>query len=357
LRGIGDLVALKRDHPLAAVVASYGLMAPFRGVTTMVRCPFHDDHHPSLLIDGRDDHFHCFGCSAHGDVIDFVRRMEGIDFRRAVERLGGMAIMHAGSRHTTGGSGDGLHPVTRDRTLDETERACLSVAADLYAAHLWTQPAPLAYLQHRGLVLDTVRETRVGYARGDGLLPALRAHGLPIAAARHVGLLDRQDRERLRSRVVVPALSGDAATWMIGRSLPPDGSGPRYLGLPGLKPLLGWDDVRGATRVCVVEGVVDYLVLRQWGYPVLALLGTYVRSEQVQSLARFDHVDLVLDNDAPGRIAATAFCRVLGTRATPVRLPRACKDVADLALVTDGRTRFARVLDAARAAAAWCPPD
>jgi len=352
LRGSGDLIALKRDHPLATVVASYGLMARSRGMTTMVCCPFHDDHHPSLLIDGRDDHFHCFGCSAHGDVIDFVRRMERIDFRRAVERLGGMATIYAGSRHTPGGSGNHPHPATRDRTRDETERACLAVAVDLYAAHLWTQPTPLAYLQRRGLALATVRETRVGYARGDGLRAALRAHGLPFAAARHVGLLDREDREHLRSRVVVPALTGDRATWMIGRSLPPDGGGPRYLGLPGPKPLLGWDDARGAAHVCVVEGVVDYLVLRQWGYPVLALLGTHVRSEQVQSLARFDHVDLVLDNDAPGRTAATALCGVLGTRATLVRLPRACKDVADLALVADGRARFARLLDAARAAAA-----
>jgi len=352
LRGRGDLVALKRDHPLAEVVASYGLTAPTRGMTTMVCCPFHDDHHPSLLIDGRDDHFHCFGCGAHGDVIDFVRRMEGIDFRRAVERLGGMATIYAGSRHTPGGPGNHPHPVTRERMLDETERACLTVATDLYATHLWTQPAPLAYLQHRGLALATVRETRVGYASGDGLRAALRAHGLPLAAARHVGLLDHEDRERLRSRVVVPALSGGAATWMIGRSLPPDGSGLRYLGLPGPKPLLGWDDARGATRVCVVEGVVDYLVLRQWGYPVLALLGTHVRPEQIQSLARFDHVDLILDNDAPGCTAATALCRVLGTRATLVRLPRACKDVADLALVADGRARFACLLDAARAAAA-----
>ena len=352
MRGSGDLIALKRDHPLATVVASYGLMARSRGMTTMVCCPFHDDHHPSLLIDGRDDHFHCFGCSAHGDVIDFVRRMERIDFRRAVERLGGMATIYAGSRHTPGGSGNHPHPATRDRTRDETERACLTVAGDLYAAHLWTQPTPLAYLQHRGLAMATVRETRVGYARGDDLRSALRAHGLPFAAARHVGLLDREDREHLRSRVVVPALTGDRATWMIGRSLPPDGGGPRYLGLPGPKPLLGWDDARGAAHVCVVEGVVDYLVLRQWGYPVLALLGTHVRSEQVQSLARFDHVDLVLDNDAPGRTAATALCGVLGTRATLVRLPRACKDVADLALVADGRARFARLLDAARAAAA-----
>ena len=33
-------------------------------------CPFHNDRHPSLYV--ADDHFYCFACGAHGDVIDFA---------------------------------------------------------------------------------------------------------------------------------------------------------------------------------------------------------------------------------------------------------------------------------------------
>ena len=40
-------------------------------------CPFHNDTTPSLLIDSSRDngpqHFHCFACGAHGDVIDLVK--------------------------------------------------------------------------------------------------------------------------------------------------------------------------------------------------------------------------------------------------------------------------------------------
>ena len=39
----------------------------------MCRCPFHDDKTPSMKADRR---FHCFGCGADGDVIDFVSRLE-----------------------------------------------------------------------------------------------------------------------------------------------------------------------------------------------------------------------------------------------------------------------------------------
>ena len=41
-------------------------------------CPFHNDRHPSLYV--ADDHYHCFGCGEHGDVIDldvYKRQMYG----------------------------------------------------------------------------------------------------------------------------------------------------------------------------------------------------------------------------------------------------------------------------------------
>ena len=39
----------------------------------MALCPFHNDRHPSLYV--ADDHYYCFACGEHGDVIDFVGRL------------------------------------------------------------------------------------------------------------------------------------------------------------------------------------------------------------------------------------------------------------------------------------------
>jgi len=50
-------------------------------------CPFHDDRTPSFVVFKKENTFHCFGCGAHGDVIDFVMRREGVPFREAVKRL------------------------------------------------------------------------------------------------------------------------------------------------------------------------------------------------------------------------------------------------------------------------------
>ena len=49
-----------------------------------VACPFHNDRTPSMKVDTR---FHCFGCGADGDVIDFAARLHGLDAKPAAEKL------------------------------------------------------------------------------------------------------------------------------------------------------------------------------------------------------------------------------------------------------------------------------
>ena len=52
----------------------------------MACCPFHDDKHPSMKIDHR---FHCFGCQADGDVIDFTARLFSLSSKEAALKLAG----------------------------------------------------------------------------------------------------------------------------------------------------------------------------------------------------------------------------------------------------------------------------
>ena len=61
----------------------YGLSVNQSG---MARCPFHEDHNPSMKV---DDRFYCFGCHASGDVIDFTARLFGTSLKDAAEKLAG----------------------------------------------------------------------------------------------------------------------------------------------------------------------------------------------------------------------------------------------------------------------------
>ena len=60
---------------------SFGLAVDKHG---MARCPFHDDHHPSLKLDKR---YYCFACGESGDVIDFTAKFFGISIHSAAIKL------------------------------------------------------------------------------------------------------------------------------------------------------------------------------------------------------------------------------------------------------------------------------
>jgi DNA primase len=221
----------------------------------------------------------------------------------------------------------------------------LRAATSLYHQRLLGDAHALAYLEQRGIDRPTVERCQVGYAAGDQLLPLLRWRGLPLWAALRVGLVNRQGHEHLAGRIVVPELRGEQATWLIGRLLEPDEDRPTYLGLPGRKPLLGWDSARHEPSVCLVEGVFDWLTLRMWGYPALAVLGTSLRADLIADLSSvFQRIYLVLDNDEAGLAATNHLLQQLTPIGVGVLLPEGVKDVGELAPRPDGQAVLAQAL-------------
>ncbi len=97
----------------------YGLDFDRKG---MARCPFHDDRHPSMKLNG--DYFYCFGCGASGDVIALTAKLTGLSPGEAARRL------------TDDFGIGGNYPVSvteRLRTVKDTldeERRCFRVLTD-----------------------------------------------------------------------------------------------------------------------------------------------------------------------------------------------------------------------------------
>ena len=81
-----DMAAeIKRLLPARQVAEFYGFQ-PDR--SSFIKCPFHTgDHTASLKLYDGEGGFHCFGCGAHGSVIDFVMRLFDLNFRQAVLRI------------------------------------------------------------------------------------------------------------------------------------------------------------------------------------------------------------------------------------------------------------------------------
>ncbi|MBW2647504.1 MAG: hypothetical protein JRE23_15270 [Deltaproteobacteria bacterium] len=73
---------------IEAVLQAEGIDLRQRGRSMWGLCPFHDDRNPSFKVNPDRQTFHCFGCGAHGDAIDFTQRLHNLSFKDALRYLG-----------------------------------------------------------------------------------------------------------------------------------------------------------------------------------------------------------------------------------------------------------------------------
>jgi DNA primase len=147
----------------------------------------------------RSAHFVCFRCQVHGDAIAFVQQIEQLSFRDAVHRLDERAVTPVYRIVRRRGAVRLRLPVR-----SEDEVCALAAAVELYANRLLGERRALEYLAMRGFARDELVRQRIGFAAGDELVPYLAWRNVPASAARRVGLLRADGRERLAGRIVFP---------------------------------------------------------------------------------------------------------------------------------------------------------
>jgi DNA primase len=157
-----NLAALRADNPLPAVVgASLKLLRA--GNEFKACCPFHADRSPSFTIFDGGERFHCFGCGAGGDVLDYLQRLHGVSLPQAAAMLDG-----------------GQVPVVTVRALPpEPERDTTARAVSVWRSAGPAAGTPAeAYLRGRGLHLPipaSIRFARLRYGTRGDLHPSLVA--------------------------------------------------------------------------------------------------------------------------------------------------------------------------------------
>ncbi len=285
-----------------------------RGRDHVGLCPFHNEKSPSFTVFA--DHYHCFGCGAHGSAFDFVMQSEGLEFREAVERLAaelGMAL--------PADTPDERRRSERRRTLHDV----LEAATRHYekALRLPEGRAALDYLARRGVGEDHQKRYRLGYApdgRG-GLKAALVREGFAEDSLVEAGLLvspeddNRPAYDRFRGRVMFPIADRQGRIVGFGGRTLGDRE-PKYLNSPET-PLfhkgqllygvhLAAKAARDAGTIIVAEGYMDVISLSQAGFEhAVAPLGTALTAEQLQELWRLVPEPIVFfDPDEAGQRAA-----------------------------------------------------
>lgn len=131
--------AVKQSVTTRQAAERYGIRVGRNG---MAVCPFHRDRNPSMKVDRR---FHCFGCQADGDVIDFVSRLNGVGLREAaLVLIQDFSIPYENSIQLQYRNSYKPRQETEEQRFKRLERQYFSVMSDYYhlLRHWKTQYAP-----------------------------------------------------------------------------------------------------------------------------------------------------------------------------------------------------------------------
>ena len=287
-------------------------------------CPFHNEKSPSFTVSDDKGFFHCFGCGAHGDVVDFVMRTDHLSFMESVELLAADAGLEVPKVEHE----DRASEVRRGGLLE-----ALDAAAQFFADELSKGGDGLTYLHGRGLTDETIARFRLGWAPGrDGLRRVMVGTRFPESLLLEAGLLrQREDGsigDLFRERVMFPITDRRGRVVAFGARTLGDGQ-PKYLNSPATPvfdkgtTLYGLAHAReGAGRegcAVAVEGYMDVIALHQAGLPfAVAPLGTALTERHLAELWRLaPEPVLCLDGDAAGQKAM----RRTADRALPLLEP------------------------------------
>ncbi len=268
-----DFGRVKEEANFEQILRHYGLPVGGYGNQRVTLCPLHGDTKPSCSINLERNVFNCFGCGAHGSVLDFVAQIENEFIRDAAERIEdicGLSDLSQASREKPNwtekrdnrdSSNRPLRPLTFRLTLDPSH----------------------PYLARRGIGPELAAAFGLGYCSGG----------------------------TMGGRICIPihdyrgALVAYAGRWA-SNDVPQNV--PKYelpRGFEKRRVLFGLHRVAGAEHVVLVEGYWSVFPLHALKIPAVALMGRTLSPEQ-ETLLIESHVrmlTLLLDGGQPGREA------------------------------------------------------
>ena len=280
-----------------------------RGKNLVGLCPFHNEKTPSFTLYPDNQSYYCFGCGAGGDVVNFIRRIENLDYTEAVRFL----CDRAGMVMPTDGY-DASMADKRRRIYEMNREAARFFHDTLFSP---AGEAGLRYYQSRGYQKKTITKFGLGYAPNswNALRDHLRQKGYSYEEQFEANLLQRSTKndktnyyDNFRGRVIVPIIDvrGNVVAFG-GRVL--DDSKPKYVNTadtPVYKKSLGVFGLNFAKNskektLILVEGYMDAISLHQAGFDnAIACLGTSLTNEMAHLLMRYSE-EILLCYDGPER--------------------------------------------------------
>ena len=318
---------IKNNNDIVDVISQY-VHLKRSGRNYFGLCPFHNEKSPSFAVSPDKQIFHCFGCGVGGNVIHFISKIEGINFRESIELLAERANIVLPKLENVGDN--------KTQELKEKIYQINKETAYFYHENLYKPTAKMAqeYVKKRKLNNSTLKEFLIGYSGNfNELYNFLKSKGFSDEAILASDLVNKNDRgqyiDRFRHRLMFPIQ--DVRGRIIafgGRVL--DDSKPKYINSPEnlvyskRRHLFGLYNAKkhDTKKILIVEGYMDVISLHQRGITnVVASLGTAMTEAQGRLLRRSsEQIVLGYDADGAGQEAIIRGLEILRNLGCDVRV-------------------------------------
>ena len=304
---------------ITELVSGYVRLIKKTGANMFGLCPFHSEKTPSFSVNSDKQIYHCFGCGKGGGAIGFVREVENLPFRDAVEvlaRRAGMTVPEEDGQAETAN--------IRKRVLELNRDAARHFHA-LLSSPLGASARD--YLAKRGISKASVTRFGIGVA-SDGwsnLLDAMTVKGYSKKELIDAGLCRHGKKgdsayDFFRDRLMFPVIDvrGNVIAFS-GRVL--GDAEPKYLNSPDTiaftksKNMFALNLAKKAKSgtLILVEGNIDVVMLHQAGFDgAVAPLGTALTQDQARLMKQYTEKAIVaFDSDEAGRKATIRALPIL----------------------------------------------
>ncbi len=305
-------------------VISESVILKKAGINYFGLCPFHSEKTPSFSVNPGKQIFHCFGCSAGGNVLSYLMKYHGISFPEAVKMA---ARKYNIELENTTLSPSAKKEIEIKEVLFRINQAVMGYYHDLLKGSNQSESAR-NYLKKRGISEDIIQEFKLGYSPEDWdtVTRFFKKNRISDENAARSGLiLERKQKQgyydRFRNRIIFPIFDINMQVAGFGGRVMDDGM-PKYLNSPETpvytksRILYGLHTAKQFCRqegfVYIVEGYFDFLSLYQKGIKnTVASLGTALTSDHVRILKGYaTRMVLVFDSDSAGISAAKRSIKI-----------------------------------------------
>ncbi|MGN0597711.1 MAG: DNA primase [Ruminiclostridium sp.] len=321
----GFLDELKLNNDIVSVMSSY-VNLKRAGRDYVCSCPFHSEKTPSCHVYTENQSFYCFGCGAGGDVINFIRRIESLDYIESVRFLAqraGMNMPEDASDKTA---------MQRTRMLEMNREAARFFRDQLISPQ---GEEGWRYLIDRGLTPNTIKRYGLGYAVDDWhtLRLFMKSKGYTDFELADAALIARNNNnfyDKFRHRVMFPII--DRRGNIIGfggRTLEKDAPA-KYLNSDETLVFkkrsnifsLNFAKNTKEKYFILCEGYMDVIALNQAGFTnAVATLGTAITPEQARLMKQYcDEVVISYDSDEAGQKATMKAINLLSEAGISTRV-------------------------------------